>query len=92
MSFAAWSCAVVTLLSVEALSVAYVIRWWKGRCDEPEPRWFDHTRFLERVGAYAAPQTILHPCSYGGDLLEYPVARGWDEAAILATLAEIEGL
>lgn len=92
MNPVAWACAVLTLVSVDAVAIAYLTRWRAQRGARPES-WFDHTRFLDRVRAYAPPQeTIVHPCSYGGDLLEYPVARGWDEEAILTTLAEIEAL
>ena len=89
MSIPDWIAAVVTVISVDALAIALLL-------DRRTPRnpasWFDHQRFIEQTKAYTQPPVIAHPCSYGGDLIEYPVAAGWDEYAILATLGEIEAL
>lgn len=90
MTAAIWAAAVLAWLGVDALIAACLLR--RAAVRESETSWFDHMRFIDRVATYAPPATIVHPCSYGGDLLEYPIARGWDEAAILETLAEIEGL
>ena len=94
MSLAAWTLAVLTLISVDTVAVAYLI---ERRTSRNEGSWFDHRRFVaekllgDRVRFSHGP-VIAHPCSFGGDLLEFPVADGWDEDAILQTLAEIEAL
>lgn len=88
------------------LVFAGICRWLDGprrAARDVERPWFDHDRFagsprqqralLDRVRTYThAVGVIEHPCSYGGEILEYPVAAGWDEDSILATLAEIEAL
>lgn len=95
MSVAAWTLVVLTVISLDGLAIGYLIR---GRAPVTEQRaWFDHEQFvnvalLDRVRSYSTPLTIAYPCSYGGDLLEYPIAAGWDEDAILHTLAEIGAL
>jgi len=95
MSLAAWTLAVLTLISVDSIAIAYLIEQRTRRNDES---WFDHRRFVadkvlaDRVREYSRRPVIAHPCSFGGDLLEFPVADGWNEDAILQTLAEIEAL
>lgn len=95
MTVVEWAAALTAAYSVLLLGIC---AWLKGSTrHEPERPWFDHDRFVntaltERVQAYTGPPVIAHPCSYGGDLLEYPVLPGWSEDAILATLAEIEAL
>lgn len=96
MSPVAWMAAVLTLLSVDTLAIAHLIRRGLSRT-EHDGSWFDHHRFVEgavaeRIEEYVRPIVIAHPSSFGGDLLEYPIGGGWDENAILATLAEIEAL
>lgn len=96
MSAAAWTVAVLTLISIDALCIAFLMDR-RRRCGET---WFDHERFVnvalaDRVGELTRPAAvavIAHPCSFGGDLLEYPVVAGWDETSILSTLAQIEAL
>lgn len=46
-----------------------------------------------RVLASTPPRPVLvHAAPAGGELLEFPVAAGWDEDEILDTLADIEAL
>lgn len=86
--------AVSTVVGVDAIAIAYLARWHRTR---DEQSWFDHRRFLNvdlaaRVTDYSRRRAIVHPCSAGGDMLEFPIVAGWDEDAILHTLAEIEAL
>lgn len=98
----------LAVLSVDALVVAYLIRHGvikTGAHDgRPTTGWFDHARFragLEPVvpvaagvadRVHAACGVIVHPCSYGGTPIEYPLHPEFGEDAVLATLAEIEAL
>jgi hypothetical protein len=68
-----------------------------ARRDEEPRSWFDHQRFVktdlvDRVKHYSRPVVIEHPCSYGGDLLEYPVTTDSDADFILDVLGDIEVL
>jgi hypothetical protein len=75
---------VVTIVAVVAVVIADMRH--RGRDEEQ----FRARGVVERVRA--ARGVLVHPCSYGGDLMEYPVHDGFDEDDVLATLAEIEAL
>jgi hypothetical protein len=94
---------VLALLSVEMLVVGVLIRRTLIRVEQPPRVPFDHERWFrresdeERIGGVvervrAARGVIAHPCSDGGELIEYPVHSDFDEHDVLATLAEIEAL
>jgi hypothetical protein len=82
MSVGAWILAVTMMLTLDGLSIACISSWHARQDDE----WLEHDRWLERLRAYTLPDVIVHASG------EYPVAAGWDEDAILSTLAEIEAL
>lgn len=95
--------AFLAVLSLDALLVAYLIGRSRITDAPPAPKpWFDHERFRRglagerQVGVVdrvrVARGVVVHPCSYGGDLIEYPAHAEFNELAVLATLAEIEAL
>ena len=45
---------------------------------------------VERV--YAARGAVVHPSSYGGDFIEYPLLDDFDAADVIATRMDIEAL
>lgn len=73
----------------------------RRRSRERLAEWQRRQRAIERRLFYpdaiswswpASRELLVHVAAEGGEVLEFPVPEGWDQDAILVTLAEIEAL